>query len=216
MRSVLRWLKLAFYFMTFCFLVGAASAEAYKRYGVVGLMELAGVPVPVREKRVEVVKEVEVERARMTFEDALAQRLQRSKISKWLVGCILDRESTGRTRMSLTRFEQSYIDRGLVQGITKNKDEQRLWASSWCPFQIMGTWAKKYELDWSELLEPETCVHVGISILEQCWHDARGKGREKVYNTGICYNGSTGQAYAQALVECVSSEAIDKILQGEG
>lgn len=60
MKKFLSWLKAIFYITTFCFLVGALSAEAYKRYGVVGLMELAGVPVPVREKRIEVERRVEV------------------------------------------------------------------------------------------------------------------------------------------------------------
>ena len=206
--------KILFYLFVFLSIVILYPMQVYAVKGTQGLVELVGLEVPHKIKIKEVQKVVEVEKPKVTFDEALAERMAQSKVSRWLVDCVLNRESSGSKRMSLTRFEQSYMER--AKRITRNPDEQRLWASSWCPFQIMAPWVREFGLDdWSDLLDVETCVDVGMKILERCWKDAKGHGRTKIYNTGICYNGQTGQAYATALVECVSSAAINKIMEGD-
>lgn len=195
--------------------LGAVSVEMHKQIGTVGMLRLAGVKVPEIEKKVEVEKIKEVTAPKVTFEQALKNRVETSSVPSVIVEGILNQESGGNfERMSLTRYEPSYAE--TAKRITRNPDEQRMWASSWCPFQIMAPHARRFDLDWSDLLEPETCVHVGMSILEECWKLAKGKGRAKVYNLGLCYNGPQGQAYATRLAEQVGNAAINRILEGEG
>ena len=211
--------KIKFCFYSFCAMAicGWSGKVAHDIYGTVGLLQLAGVQLPVRTKKIEVEKVVEVERPRMKFDSALEERLKTASVPRIIVEGVLMQEDESRSnRMSLTRYEQSYLDK--ARRYTNNPDEQRLWASSWCPFQVMAPWVKEFKLDdWSDLLDPETCVHVGMSILERCWKEAKGKNKlEKVYNTGICYNGPLGQRYADRLVQHVSRAAVNEVLRAEG
>lgn len=188
------------------------GVQQYQQLHIVEVLKSFGVRIP--KEKVEVEKVIEVEKPKTSFEQALASRLESASVPKILVDAVLMQEDGARSyRMSLTRYEPSYDDE--ARRITKNPYEQRMWASSWCPFQIMAPWAKKFGLeDWSDLLDPETCAHVGISILERCWADARGStALDKVYRLGICYNGPKGQAYAERLVKHVSQAAVNEILE---
>lgn len=209
-------MKLKIYFYSFCALAisGGVGKMAHEAIGTEGILQLVGVQIPIKTKKVEVEKIVEVEKPRAKFAQALEDRLKTSNVPRVLVEGVLMQEDESRSeRMSLTRYEQSYLDR--AKKYTGNPDEQRLWASSWCPFQIMAPWVKEFQLDdWSDLLDPETCVHVGMSILERCWKESKGRTKlDRVYSLGLCYNGPQGQRYAERLQTHVSRAALNQVLQ---
>lgn len=200
-------------------LLGGGLRVMHDVYGTVGLLQLAGVKLPEKIKVKQVEKLVEVEKPRVKFEQALAERMKTTTVPAVIVEGVLMQEDGSRSnRMSLTRYEDDYMRRqiGRIRTYTNNSDEQRLWASSWCPFQIMALeWVKKFDLDdWTDLLDPETCAHVGISILEDCWKNAQGRTTlDKVYALGICYNGPLGQKYAERLVAHVQRAALNQVLR---
>lgn len=195
--------KLKIYFYSFCAmaLCGWSGKVAHDIYGTVGLLQLAGVQLPVRTKKIEVEKIIEVKRPRLKFAEALEKRMEIAKVPAFIVRGVLKRESSEMPRtMGRVKYEDSY--RAFGQTKATQPDEVRAWASSHCPFQIMAWHAAKAGLDWSDLYDPEVCVHFGMKILEECWERAKSySNREKVARLGRCYNGGSVTATDSRAVE---------------
>jgi hypothetical protein len=114
--------------------------------------------------------------------------------------------------------------RKFAQGRTPNSDEQRQWASSHCPFQVMAMHADKAGLEWSDLYDPEICVDLGMKVLESCWQEAQGYDTlERVDRTGRCYNGGNTKtqnvdaiAYGRSLREWAGIAALEYEIERKG
>lgn len=110
--------------------------------------------------------------------------------------------------MNAIRYEPSQMAR--AQKITSNPEQQRQYASSHCALQIMGWWAPKYNLTWSDLYDPETCFEVGMNILANCHERQKGTKVDKIRGALICYNGS--EKYADVVLARIGTLLIERNL----
>lgn len=172
---------------------------------VTGAAYVGGVlPENVRVEQVE--KLIHVERPKRTIEELLKEIPEKYGISPLLAAAIVDQESGGR--MNAIRYEPSQMARAAK--ITSNPEQQRQYASSHCALQIMGWWAPKYNLTWSDLYDPETCFEVGMNILANCHERQKGNKVEKIRGALICYNGS--EKYADVVLARIGTLLIERNL----
>lgn len=90
------------------------------------------------------------------------------------------------------RYEPHHITRSDVQRYGKGIPEQtRLYSSSLGYMQIMGWQAPPLDLQWDDLLDPETNIEVGTKILRSCLDRYRSERSSliRVRKALICYNG---------------------------
>lgn len=129
-----------------------------------------------------------------------------------VVQVILDKESSGGHKLDVVRFEPGQIDRARKIAKTTNPDQLRAYASSHCPWQVMGWHMPLVGMSWADLYNAETCVEMGSKILANCYSQAPDKGSyQKTYQAFKCYNGS--DAYARDAMQRLSLIAIEKLLK---
>lgn len=157
--------------------------------------------------RIEQVTEYIRVKDKPTLETLLREVPPKYGVSSLLAAAIVEQESNGA--MNAVRFEPSQMDRAAK--ITKNPDQQRMYASSHCALQIMGWWAPKYSLQWSDLYDPETCFEVGMTILKGCMDRHVGKSKVgQIRGALTCYNGS--ERYADVVLNRIGDLLIEKNL----
>ena len=127
-----------------------------------------------------------------------------------VVSVLIEKESGGD--MAAIRFEPSQIKH--AEKYSKNKDLQRMYASSHCALQIMGYNAAARGVEWYELYKPETCVEVGMNIWAKCREnrcDKTSSSYDCIKATATCYNGSTKYAadFMRRLGEDVINQNLD-------
>lgn len=157
---------------------------------------------------IERVVKVMVPEPRKTFAQLAAEIPAEYGIPEDIIAVLLEKESGTGGRMSAIRFEAHHMSR--AGKLTKNSDEQRMYASSLCAMQIMGWHAPSYDLRWSDLLEPETCLRVGSDILRKCLDRHAGKTPlERIRQAAICYNGA--ESYGNHFVKLLGQRLISRM-----
>lgn len=138
----------------------------------------------------------------------LAAKSQEKGISPVVASIILEKES-GNQGMSAIRFEAHHMSR--ARKITKNPEQQRMYASSHCALQIMGWHAPSYGLTWSDLYSPEVCVEVGLDIFKKCMERHANKGKaDQIWSAAKCYNGA--DSYANDFVRRLGNKLIEEMV----
>lgn len=128
-------------------------------------------------------------------------------ISPIVAAAIVERESNGKG--DAIRFEPGQMAR--AARITKNPEQQRMYASSHGLFQVMGWHAPRFDLSWKDLYDQETNAEVAMAILKDCMDRARGKSKaQKLHSALACYNGST--TYADAVMARLGQLLIEEKL----
>lgn len=124
-----------------------------------------------------------------------------------LVAAIIERESG--SRRDAIRYEPSQLTR--ARKLASNPDDQRMYASSIGYMQIMAWHAPKYQMTWADLLDAETNIELGCTILKDCWDRSKEKDKFRRYHAALaCYNGST--AYADAVMGRLGRLMINEVL----
>lgn len=150
---------------------------------------------------------VEVEKQKRSLTEILNTVPLKYGISPLLMAAIVERESGGK--LNAIRFEPSQMARAAK--ITRNPDEQRMYASSHGPFQIMGWWAPEFGLTWAQLYDPEIAADVASRIVQRCEKPHKGKSKvELIRGACSCYNGST--IYGDAIVNRLGELLIERSL----
>lgn len=156
----------------------------------------------------EVVRQVHVRAPEPTLSDLLETVPNEFGVNRILVEAILVKESYGG-RKDAIRFEPGQMERAAK--ITKDKEQQRMYASSHCPMQVMGWHAPDYGLSWSDLYDLENCFDVGMAILRKCLDKQKtGSKFEKTRAALACYNGS--YSYADSVLAMVGKRLIEENL----
>lgn len=132
-----------------------------------------------------------------------------------VVAVLLKQEDTNQkydyafepSQMSKAREE---IRRRGLTGMAANESQQRLYASSFCPLQVMGynTAKEDHPLD---LLKPRTCVETAMRVMANClarWKDK--PARAKYYQGFLCYNG--GESYANRAITLLDNYVYERRL----
>lgn len=128
-------------------------------------------------------------------------------IHPMLLMAIVEKESAGQ--VDAIRYEPGQLTRAAK--ITKNAEQQRMYASSHGLAQVMGWWAPEFKLSWADLYEPETNLDVASDILKRCLKRHNEKGRfEQLHGALTCYNGST--KYADAVLQTLGQKLIERTL----
>lgn len=150
---------------------------------------------------------VEVPRQSRTLEQLIDEVSPVYGISPALAAAIVERESNGRK--DAIRYEPGQLSR--AQKITKDPEQQRMYASSHCALQVMGWHAPRFSLSWSDLYDPETCFEVGMTILKDCMDRHAGKSKvQQIRGALTCYNGS--EKYADAVIKRIGESMIERSL----
>lgn len=109
----------------------------------------------------------------------------------------------------MPRAREEIRRRGLT-GMAANENQQRLFASSFCPLQVMGynTAQSDHPLD---LLKPRTCVETAMKVMANCVQRWKGaSARAKYYKAFLCYNG--GQEYADRAIATLDDYVYERKL----
>lgn len=150
---------------------------------------------------------VEVEKKQKPLKELLNTIPPQYGISPLLMAAIIERESGGRA--NAIRFEPSQM--GRAAKFSKNPDEQRMYASSHGLAQIMGWWSPEFNLNWSQLYDPETNITTASQILKRCFDRAKEKSKvDQIRSACSCYNGST--VYGEAIVNRLGELLIERSL----
>lgn len=195
-----------------CFLsvAGYGGFQASKHISDEQWLRLLGIRARVETRIEEKERIVEVEREELGFAEEFEKQLGDFEVPELIARLVRSKECN-RDRDCI-RYEPTHM--GIAAKLTKNESSQRMYASSLCPMQVMGWWAPRFGLTWEDLLRPKHCVQVSLSIQERCWKEAKGEGREKIRNFGLCYNGPKGFAYAEHLVKLAEQEAMKIVFGG--
>lgn len=160
-----------------------------------------------------VIKEVPAESPE--FEELVKEIPDTYGIPAEVVQVILQKESSGG-KQGLKRYEAHHLER-YGKRISSDTETAREYASSHCPFQIMG-WHLKFAADgsrqdrgnWYDLYNPETCVREFARVWIECEKQHKGKEPfEKYYRSFECYNGS--EQYAREAITQLSRLAVKRI-----
>jgi hypothetical protein len=193
----------------FCF-----GASAWASQNRVTIAKWFNVPMP--HKIVERVVEVEVQPPRETFEQALERILPTFGIPRIFVEALLDKECASRSMRCVRSEAHNPRQIDAAKKYSRNADEIKLIASSWCPFQVMGYNAYRYDREWQDLLTPEGCVTIGLSVFADCWERHKGKSAsDRVRLSGQCYNGSgpAAEAYGRDYLSKVQASSLDAVMK---
>lgn len=156
---------------------------------------------------VERIKEVTVERPEPSIKTLIQDIPPKYGLPPLLVAAMVERESGSQKDAS--RFEPGQMSRAYKQ--TNNEQKARMLATSWGYMQVMGWWAKDFNLSWSDLLDGETNVEVGCSILKKCLDRQKtGTKLKRIHAALWCFNGSP--AYADAILSRLGGILIEQEL----
>lgn len=151
--------------------------------------------------------EVPVEKPEPSIKELINEIPPRYGVSPILMAAIVERESG--TRKDAIRFEPSQMER--ARKITKDPEQQRMYASSHGITQVMGWHAPRFGISWADLYRPETSVEVGSAILRDCMEKHKTEAKfDRIYHSLACYNGS--EEYARAVIARLSRVLIEKNL----
>lgn len=140
-----------------------------------------------------------------TFAQLVREVPPKYGIAPEVVAVLLAKESGGS--MSAIRFEPHHLKR--VARITKNPDQQRLWASSLCAFQIMG-WHMEGIGHPTDLFDPEVCVEMGSRIFAKCLERHKNKDKyTQLAKAFECYNGDA--AYSRDAMRRLGAILINRM-----
>ena len=133
-------------------------------------------------------KVVEIVVPRRDFAELMEDAPHEYGISKPILDILVAKESGGN--MASIRFEPGHMKRAAK--FSSNKEQQRMYASSHCALQVMGWWAPKFDLRWSDLYDPATCMRVGTTIFKDCLsrHKEEKTNVAQIQKAATCYNGS--------------------------
>jgi len=150
---------------------------------------------------------VEVERAARPLKELLNTIPPQYGISPLLMAAIIERESGGKT--NAIRFEPGQM--GRASKLSRNVDEQRMYASSHGLAQVMGWWAPEFQMTWAQLYDPETNITTASKILKRCFDRTKAKSKvDQIRDAASCYNGST--IYGEAIVNRLGELLIERSL----
>lgn len=151
------------------------------------------------------VEIVQIERAPESLEEILKRVPAEYGVPEIVARAIVEQESNGK--MSAIRFEPSQMER--ARKITNNPEQQRMYASSHCAFQVMGWWTPEYQLKWSDLYDAETCANLGMAILKKCADRHAGKSKSEQWRGALkCYNGS--DKYAVEVLDRIEKQLFER------
>lgn len=155
----------------------------------------------------EIEKVVPVEVPQQSIEDLLEEIPPKYDISPIVAKAVAKQESQGKN--DSIRYEPGQVWR--AQKITKDPEQQRMYASSHCAMQIMGWWAPEFNLSWADLYKPENCVEVSMAILKDCMDKHKGKSKMGQLRGALtCYNGS--EKYADEVLSRIGSALMQQYL----
>lgn len=107
------------------------------------------------------------------------------------------------------RFEPSQM--GRAAKFTKNKEQQRMLASSHCFYQVMGYRARELNISWPDLYDTDTCIMAGLTLLKKAIDRHKEKSKYERYRRALGeYNGSL--AYADDVMNKLGKQLIDENL----
>lgn len=208
------------------------GVQQYQQLHIVEVLKSFGVRIP--KEKVEVEKVVEIERERIDFVSAYEEEKAKASIPGIVMDTIWFKEGgVEKYRMSQNRFEKGHMDDG--RAYTKNSDELHMWASSWCPLQVMpGIHIDKIKScvrhyypsgeifpDWSALLVPRICACVGVGVANEKWEQAGSATSDperRAWLTFKRYNGSGADAerYANEAMDRLKRTAVSMLLKETG
>jgi len=166
----------------------------------------------VIEKIVQVQVEVPVfiEKEPKTILQALEEVAPKYNVRPEIYHVLIKKESAGgKGRMDSIKFEAHYMSRAAK--ITRNPEEQRMYASSHGALQVMGTLAHEYGYTWSDMYVPEKNAEVGMAYMGKCLERHQGKSKyDQYYNAFKCYNGA--DSYARDAMEILARDVIERNL----
>lgn len=184
--------------------------------GVVGSLRLAGVSIPTKIVKEQVEVPVEVVLPEKSFEEELTEQRKSFGIPAIFIEALLDKECQSRSMRCVKSEAHNSRQLAIARKFSSNAEEQRMIASSYCPFQVMGYNAYAYDRDWTDLLTPKDCVFVGLSLFKDCWErSAKHKdANERVARTGACYNGSGEMAerYGRDFLQRVQEASLEMVM----
>lgn len=159
------------------------------------------------ERIVEVPREIEVPERPRSVDELVAEIAPRFEVSPLVVAAIIDQESNGER--SAIRYEPGQVKR--AQKITRNEQQQRMYASSHGVMQIMGWWAPEFKLEWSDLYDTRTNIELGCAILRRGLDRHQGKPKYARLRAALGeYNGSL--EYADAVLARIGRKLIEERL----
>lgn len=169
---------------------------------------LVATPVLVKPKPQVVEKVVHVQKPQHDLPTLVKAIAPRYNIKPELLLAIAERESGGKR--DAIRFEPGQMTRAAK--ISRNPEQQRMYASSHGVFQVMGWWTPQLGLSsWTDLYDLETNVESASRILSKCMDDHKRKPRyEQIHGALACYNGST--KYADAVLGRLGRLLIERSL----
>lgn len=158
-------------------------------------------------EKITIEKIVPVEKPEETLEQLLQEVPQAYGVPEIVARNIVKQESNGN--LESIRFEPSQMARAAK--ITKNPEQQRMYASSHCWFQVMGWHSPSLGIKWMDLYNPRTCAEAGMKILSDCISRAKANNKyDKYFQALTCYNGS--EKYAREVMAAISREIVEKNL----
>lgn len=153
------------------------------------------------------IKFIEVPEKERSVKELIKENADRYHVNPILIAAIAERES-GYKPESI-RFEAHHMS--IAAKITRNPDEQRMYASSIGVMQIMAWHAPKYGLTYRDLFNNKTNIEVGTVILKNCLDKWKGETKyNQIKKAATCYNGS--EEYGMAIVNRLGQLLIENSL----
>jgi soluble lytic murein transglycosylase-like protein len=192
-KHIIRMAKIGF----FCSVIVGVGGFA--------LMNLYGFSMPFKD--VGIADVVTIEKPEPTVAELLKEIPPLYGISPLVMAAIIDRESAGQ-RASI-RFEPGQMDR--ARKISKNPEQQRMYASSHGLAQVMGWWAPEFRISWADLYDNRTNIEIACAILKKGLDRHQNLPKAKQLHAALTsYNGST--VYADAVMRKLGDSLIDRNL----
>lgn len=159
-------------------------------------------------RRAEATAQTATEEAQvLSVGDLVHLAAEKHGIHPTLLMAIVEKESGGK--IDAIRYEPGQLTRAAK--ITKNPEQQRMFASSHGLAQVMGWWAPEFKLSWADLYDPETNLDTASEILKSCMTRHAGKTRVmQIHGALACYNGST--KYADDVLRTIGEKLIERTL----
>lgn len=152
------------------------------------------------------LEKIEPQEPEKNIKQIIKENADRYNVSPILIAAIAERESGYKP--DAIRFEAKHMS--IAAKITKNPDEQRMYASSIGVMQVMGWHSPKYNLKYSDLFNVEKNIEIGTVILKNCLDKWKGETTKyrRIAKACECYNGSA--EYGEAIVQRLGALLIER------
>ena len=175
-----------------------------------GYLYARGPKIVEVEKIVKVYNEPDRKQA---FLEALEVIPPKYGIHSIVIESLMDNESIDRDLDAVKSESHNPNQIAIAAKFTKDREKQKLLATSWCPFQVMGYEAEQRGVPYYQLISnPQTCVEVAMAVWKTKEDTCKKQGITDSYSLLRCtakgYNGTgaSAEVYTEKFMRNVSAK----------